>query len=221
MLNKNNKTAILLGASGLVGSFLLDILLDSEEYQTIIVFVRKQLEKQHSKLKQYVIDFDVPHTYKDLVVGDDLFCCLGTTIKQAGSQEAFRKVDLEYPTKFAQIAEENGIKQYLIITSVGADSHSSTFYLKTKGECEDDIRKRQISSISVFRPASLIGERKTKRWTESVSVPLLKVFSVFLFGRLKKYKPVSAEQVAKAMFIIAQNPQKGYNVYESDKIQTI
>lgn len=220
-LNRNNKTAILLGASGLVGSFLLDMLLDGEEYTSVIVFVRKHLNKVHPKLNQHVIDFDAPETYKDWVAGDDLFCCLGTTIKQAGSQEAFRKVDLEYPVVFAGMAKENGVKQYLIVTSIGADSRSSTFYLRTKGECENNLKQTGIPSISVFRPASLTGERKYKRWNEKISVPLLKVFSVFLIGRLKKFRPIAAEQVAKAMYCVAQEFKMGYTIYESDKIQSI
>lgn len=133
-MTENNKTAILLGASGLVGGFLLDMLLDCGTYNHVLIFVRKPLGKEHPILTEYVIDFDDPQSYKDLVKGDDLFCCLGTTIKKAGSQAAFRKVDYEYPITFAEIAKENGIKQYLIITAIGANAQSSVFYTRTKGE---------------------------------------------------------------------------------------
>ncbi|PXV61877.1 uncharacterized protein YbjT (DUF2867 family) [Dysgonomonas alginatilytica] len=220
-MTKNNKTAILLGASGLVGSFLLDILLNSEEYSSVVIFVRKEIARKHPKLIEHIIDFDRLDKYADLVQGDDLFCCLGTTIKQAKTREAFKQVDYYYPLKFAAMAKENGVKQYLMVTSIGANANSSVFYLKTKGECEEAIKKLNISSTSIFRPASLLGPRKVVRPQEKIGEVVMKIFSFCLLGKLKKYKPIQAEKVAQAMYTVAQSPKAGFNVYESDHIQSL
>ncbi|MBD8347944.1 NAD(P)H-binding protein [Dysgonomonas sp. HGC4] len=217
----NNKTAILLGASGLVGSFLLDILLNSEEYSSVVIFVRKEISRKHPKLVEHVIDFDQLDKYANLVQGDDLFCCLGTTIKQAKTREAFKKVDYYYPLRFAEMAKQNRVQQYLMVTSIGANAGSSVFYLKTKGECEEAIKKVNLSSTSVFRPASLLGPRKELRAQEKIGEAVLKLVSFLLVGKLKKYKPVQAEKVAQAMYTIAQSPKEGFSIYESNQIQSL
>lgn len=217
----NNKTAILLGASGLVGSFLLDILLNSEEYSSVVIFVRKEISRKHPKLVEHVIEFDQLDKYANLVQGDDLFCCLGTTIKQAKTREAFKKVDYYYPLRFAEMAKQNGVQQFLMVTSIGANAGSSVFYLKTKGECEEAIKKVNLSSTSVFRPASLLGPRKEVRAQEKIGEVVLKLVSFLLVGKLKKYKPVQAEKVAQAMYAIAQSPKEGFSIYESNQIQSL
>jgi len=218
---QEGKTALILGASGLVGSSLLPLLLDSENYSRVVAFVRSELSVSHPKLTVHQINFDQPILYRELVEGDDLFCCLGTTIGQAGSKEAFRRVDYEYPVNFAKIGKDNGVQQYLLISSIGADAHSSVFYLRTKGECEDAIRRQGIPSVSVFRPASLSGERKESRWGEKISLSLLKAFSFALKGKLAKYRPIEAQKVARVMYEIAQNPKAGFTVYESETMQTL
>ena len=217
----NNKTAILLGASGLVGSFLLDILLNSEEYRSVIIFVRKEIGLKHSKLTEHIIDFDQLDKYADLVQADDLFCCLGTTIKQAKTREAFKLVDYYYPLKFAEMAKKNGVTQFLMVTSIGANDTSSVFYLKTKGECEEAIKKLNLSSTSIFRPSSLLGPRKVVRPQERIGEIVMKVFSFCLIGKLKKYRPIQAQRVAEAMSIVAQSPKQGFTIYESDQIQLL
>lgn len=217
----NNKTAILLGASGLVGSFLLDILLNSEEYRSVIIFVRKEIGLKHSKLTEHIIDFDQLDNYADLVQADDLFCCLGTTIKQAKTREAFKLVDYYYPLKFAEMAKKNGVTQFLMVTSIGANDTSSVFYLKTKGECEEAIKKLNLSSTSIFRPSSLLGPRKVVRPQERIGEIVMKVFSFCLIGKLKKYRPIQAQRVAEAMSIVAQSPKQEFTIYESDQIQLL
>lgn len=217
----NNKTAILLGASGLVGSFLLDILLNSEEYRSVIIFVRKEIGLKHSKLTEHIIDFDQLDNYADLVQGDDLFCCLGTTIKQAKTREAFKLVDYYYPLKFAEMAKKNGVTQFLMVTSIGANDTSSVFYLKTKGECEEAIKKLNLSSTSIFRPSSLLGPRKVVRPQERIGEIVMKVFSFCLIGKLKKYRPIQAQRVAEVMSIVAQSPKQGFTIYESDQIELL
>ena len=215
------KTALIIGSTGLIGSHLLDLLLESQEYEKVITFVKRDSGIQHPKLKQHIIDFDKPDTYKELVVGDDFFCSIGTTIKKAGSQDAFRKVDFEYPKQFASLAQQNKVKQFLIITSLGADANSSNFYLKTKGEIQDFLKNCAFESISILQPSLLLGNRTEFRLGEKMGVYFMKLFSFLFIGNLKKYKAIQSEAVAKAMFIIAQKNYKGFQIIESDSIQEI
>lgn len=213
------KAAIVLGATGLVGSSLLRILLDSPLYDKVTTFVRRPLDILHPKLETHIIDFDDPDTYASSVMGDDLYCCLGTTMRKAGSREAFRKVDYEYPVRFAEIARRNDVKQYLLVSSIGADSDSSVFYLRTKGECEESVWRSGIPSVSVFRPASLTGNREEFRLGEKVSLALLRIFSFALAGKLAKYRPIEASRVAQTMYEVAQMPHAGNVIFESDEIR--
>ena len=215
------KTALIIGSTGLIGSHLLDLLLESQEYEKVITFVKRDSGIQHPKLKQHIIDFDKPDTYKELVVGDDFFCSIGTTIKKAGSQDAFRKVDFEYPKQFASLAQQNKVNQFLIITSLGADANSSNFYLKTKGEIQDFLKNCAFESISILQPSLLLGNRTEFRLGEKMGVYFMKLFSFLFIGNLKKYKAIQSEAVAKAMFIIAQKNYKGFQIIESDSIQEI
>lgn len=212
------KTAIILGASGLVGSHLLKDLLESDYYQKVIAFARRDLGIQPDKLTTHIVDFDKPDTYRSLVEGDDLFCCLGTTIGKAGSQDAFRKIDYELPISFARMAKDNGVQQYLLVSSIGANAKSSVFYLKTKGECEEVICNIGLDSVSIFRPASLSGNRQEFRLNEKIMLPILKLFSFLLVGKLRKYRPIEASKVAQTMFETAQKQSKGIHIFESDKI---
>ncbi len=123
------KTALMIGSTGLIGSHLLELLLHSNDYEKVITFVKRDTGIKHPKLTQHIIDFDKPETYKDSIIGDDFFCTIGTTIKKAGSKAAFRKVDFEYPQQFASFATENKVKQFLIVSSLGADLNSGNFYL--------------------------------------------------------------------------------------------
>lgn len=215
------KIAIIIGSTGMTGSHLLKILLTSGIYEKVISFVRHSTKISHPKLVQHVVDFDQPESYQDLIEGNDMFCCLGTTIKKAGSQEAFEKVDLKYPIQFAKIAASKGVKQYSIISSIGANTKSSNFYLRTKGKCEEELRKLAFQSISIFRPSLLIGNRKEFRLGEKVGEYMMKVFSIFFLGKIKKYKPVKSKNVAYAMYSIAQSNTVGYHIYESDEISDI
>ncbi|NDP28092.1 MAG: NAD(P)H-binding protein [Flavobacterium sp.] len=215
------KTALIIGSTGLIGSQLLNLLLESTEYEKVITFVKRDSGIQHPKLRQHIIDFDQQENYQNLVVGDDFFCTIGTTIKNAGSQEAFRKVDFEYPKEFAKIALQNKVKQFIIISSLDALSTSSNFYLKTKGEIEDFLRKCSFESIVILRPSLLLGNRKEFRLGEKIGAFFMKLFSFIFVGKIKKYKPIQGEDVAKAMISIAQKNYKGFHIIESDAIQEI
>lgn len=215
------KTAIIIGSTGLTGSQLLKTLLSSNVYEKVISFVRKETKISHPKLVQHVVDFADPESYEELIEGNDMFCCMGTTIKKAGTEEAFEKVDLAYPIQFARVAAGRGVKQYSIISSLGANPKSNNFYLRTKGRCEDELRKLPFQSISVFRPSLLLGNRKEFRLGEKTAEFLMKIFSIFFIGKLKKYRAIDIKKVAYAMFRIAQENTVGYHVYESDTIAEI
>jgi uncharacterized protein YbjT (DUF2867 family) len=215
------KTALIIGSTGLIGSQLLNFLLDNNDYLKVITFVKRDTGIKHPKLTQHVIDFDKPETYKDLVVGDDFFCTIGTTIKKAGSKEAFRKVDFEYPRQFAAFALQNKVKQFLIISSLGADAKSGNFYLKTKGEIQDFLKNCNFESVSDLQPSLLLGNRTEFRLGEKVGAFFMKTFSFLFLGNLKKYKPIEGKTVAKALLKIAQTNNKGFKIYESDAIQEI
>ncbi|UFH46165.1 oxidoreductase [Flavobacterium galactosidilyticum] len=215
------KTALVIGSTGLIGSHLLNLLLESSQYDKVVTFVKRDTGITHPKLRQHIIDFDKPETYKELVFGDDFFCTIGTTIKNAGSQQAFRKVDFEYPKQFARFALLNKVKHYLIISSLGADAKSGNFYLKTKGEIQDLLKDCNFESVSVLQPSLLLGDRTEFRFGEKVGGFFMKMLPFLFFGNLKKYKPIESTTVAKALLKIAQNNNKGFKIYESDLIQEI
>lgn len=215
------KTALMIGSTGLIGSQLLNLLLENANYDKVIAFVKRETDIQHTKLTQHIIDFDQPETYQELVKGDDFFCTIGTTIQKAGSQEAFRKVDFLYPRQFATFALQNNISQFLVISSLGAKATSVNFYLKTKGEIESFLQDCPFEHVAVLRPSLLLGNRKEFRLGEKAGAFVMKLFSFLLVGNLRKYKPIESKTVAKALLAIAQQNNRGFQIYESDVIQRI
>ena len=215
------KTALLIGSTGLIGRHLLELLLESDNYDNVITFVRKESGIKHPKLRQHIVDFDQPKSYQDLIKGNDFYCTIGTTINTAGSEKAFRKVDYEYPKQFASFALKNGIKQFLLISSLNANENSGNFYLKTKGKIQSFLKNADFESVSIVQPSLLLGDRKEFRFGERAGAVLMKVFSFLLIGSLKKYKPIHGDTVAKALFTLAQQEKKGFAIYESDALQQL
>lgn len=220
-IKEGKKTAILFGGSGLVGGFCLDLLLESPIYAKVLSFGRKKMNREHKKLEQIVIDFDNLSESENLIQGNDLFCTLGTTIKKAGSQEAFRKVDLVYPAEIAKIAVKNGVSQFILVSSAGADSNSSSFYTKVKGELEDVIRELPFWGIHILRPSLLLGNRKESRPLERFGIIVSRGIGFLMGDLLGKYQPVKAEDVAKAMVIEAQSLEGGIKRLTSDAMVKI
>lgn len=218
---KNNKTALVFGATGLIGNHLLHFLLMHAAYQKVVVFVRRPIGMEHPNLVQHVIDFDRPEQYRSLVRGNDLFCCLGTTMARAGSKEAFFKVDFTYAYEAASMAAKNGVSQFLLVSSVGADANSLFFYSKVKGQLEDEVQKLNFWSIHIFRPSVLLGERNENRWGEEIAGRLGRVIDRFTGGLLTKYRPIEADVVAKAMVSAAQGLEPGVHFYPSHWLQKV
>jgi uncharacterized protein YbjT (DUF2867 family) len=217
----SQRSALLVGATGLVGGHCLHYLLQADEYEKVIILVRRSLRMDHQKLEEHVVDFDKLDQYASLIRANDIFCCLGTTIKVAGSQPEFRKVDFTYTVQTCAIAAMNGADQLLVVTSLGANPNSKIFYNRTKGETEEALVKLPCETVHFFRPSLLLGERKESRSMEKAGISAMRGLSVLMAGPLKKYKPIDAKVVAHAMVLVAQETRSGVNVYESDRIQAI
>ena len=213
------RSALLLGATGLVGQHLLQHVLDSDDYDAVITLGRRAADQTHEKLTHHVIDFDQPPKDAAMYAAHDVFCCLGTTIKQAGSQEAFRKVDFTYPVRIGQRARAAGGKHYLIVTALGADPDSSIFYNRVKGEVERAVQQLGYDRVSLFRPSLLTGDRDESRLGERVAETVLKLARPLMVGPLKPYRPTPARAVAAAMQYIALQDGKGAAIYEPDAIK--
>ncbi len=217
----NNKTALIIGATGLVGGFVLEDLLNDDYYSEVIVLTRKSLNKSNPKLKEILVDFNNLENYKNDIKADTVFCCLGTTIKTAGSQEAFKKVDYEYPLRVAEIAKENGATNYLLISALGSSKSSIVFYNRVKGEVEADIAKLNFESFHILQPSLIIGERKESRTGEDIAQKLSPVYDAIMFGPLAKYKSIKASQIAKAMVYYSKLVTKGIMRHESSELQKV
>ncbi|MCG8579625.1 MAG: oxidoreductase [Bacteroidales bacterium] len=213
------KTALIAGATGLIGRSLIQLLLESNEYQNVIALVRKPSLAPHPKLDEQIIDFNQLKEFSVEGNADDVYCCLGTTIKTAGSQEAFSKVDYSYVLELAKWAHKNMCRHFSVVSSVGAKVNTSNFYLRTKGQMEQAISGLTIPSVQIFRPSLLLGQRNEFRLAEKVSEKVMLLFNPLLKGRLRKYRAIQASDVAKAMYNQAQNNRIGIKVFEGAEIR--
>jgi uncharacterized protein YbjT (DUF2867 family) len=210
------KTALIAGYTGLIGGELLNLLLNSAKYDKVIALGRREINLQHPKLKQVQVDFN-KLKLEDKV--DDVFCCLGTTIKKAGSQENFRLVDYQFPMNLAMAGLEAEASAILIVTAHGANSKSSIFYNKVKGEVEEGIRSLDYPKIEILRPSLLMGDREDTRLGESIGQLFMKVFSFLFIGPLKNIKGVKGTSVAKALLHYANDSSEGVTVHYSSELQ--
>ncbi|SEV94355.1 Uncharacterized conserved protein YbjT, contains NAD(P)-binding and DUF2867 domains [Chitinophaga sp. YR573] len=214
-------TAVVLGATGLTGNSLVTLLLHDNRFSKVKVLLRSPSLKQRPGLEAVIVDFDDEEGLASALHGDVLFCCIGTTIAKAGSKESFRKVDFEIPVRCATIAHRQNMQQFLLVSAVGANPASMNFYLRTKGETEQAIEKTGFSALHIFRPAVLLGPREEFRLGEWIGKFLTLVFYFLLQGRWRKYRPIKAVNVAKAMINAAINTPSGTHVYESDAIKEL
>ena len=210
------RTALLAGSTGLIGKQLLELLLSDPHYTAVKAISRKPLAIQHAKLQNIVSDLDTLTEHHDQLKADDVFCCLGTTIKQAGSQAAFRKVDYDYPLELAKLTKNQGATQFLIITALGSDAKSGIFYNQVKGEVEQAIDAVGFDSYHIFRPSLLLGERTEKRAGEGAATVVYKALGFMI---PLKYKAIDSAKVAKAMLHFAQQNSKGKFIHESKELQ--
>ncbi len=201
-----SKTACLFGATGLVGSHLLEKLTEDAHYHEVKVFVRRLPDVSlSSKVKFYLIDFDHLSEFKREITGDDIYIALGTTIATAGSKSAFWKVDFTYCAEIIKIAGANGVKRLLFVSSAGANKHSFIYYSRVKGLIEEVLIKSDIPSVTIFRPNFLEGDRKEKRPVELWMKKINQKFPWIYRGFLRKFSPIHAEEVANAMIFCANS----------------
>lgn len=209
------RTANVIGATGLVGKALVQQLLNDERFEKVRIFVRRETGLKHPKLEQLIVDFGKTETWEKQLTGDILFSALGTTLKQAGSKEKQFEIDFTFNLNFAQKAKENGIENYILVSSVGANSQSSIFYTKMKGELDEAVAKLGFQNLAILRPASLTGARENRRIAEEISVPVLNFLTRFV---LKNYRPISDQTVAKAMINGALRKTGDKKIWEGSEV---
>lgn len=214
------RTAILAGATGLVGSACLRLLLRDPTYDRVVALVRHPLAETDPKLEIRVTDFEQLGGI-DLPAGADIFCALGTTIRKAGSQAAFRQVDYEYPRALALRGAAFDARQFALISSVGANADSGTFYLRIKGETERAIASLPFHAVHIFRPGILTGTRAESRPAERVGIAFTRLFEFALTGALRKYRAMPADLLATAMVAAARQAQAGAHIYHYDEIRAL
>jgi uncharacterized protein YbjT (DUF2867 family) len=215
------RTALVLGATGLVGSRCVVHLLASRTYEGVTCLVRapRNTTTVDERMHDRVVDFH-SLTEGDVDAVDDVFCAIGSTMKKAGSREAFRRIDYELPLDVARLAVAKGAKRIALVSSVGADARSSNFYLKTKGELEDALAALPLQALHVFRPSFLVGDRKESRPGETVATTLGRVAGAVLVGGLRKYRPIDADQVGSAMVaaMVGPDPEPSRQLHEYGSI---
>jgi uncharacterized protein YbjT (DUF2867 family) len=214
---RSARIAVIAGASGLVGGQCLQLLLQSPDYDQVIAFVRRPLENSDAKLRQVIVDFSCLPPLPEFG-GADVFSALGTTMKVAGSRDAFRKVDFDAALAFATAAAQGGARQFTVVSSIGADVHSHAFYLKVKGELEEALKLLPFGSLHIFRPSFLAGDRPDARAAERVGIAVAKTLDFAFVGKFKKYSPVEASELAAAMLNAAHLVKAGTHIYEYEQI---
>lgn len=214
-------SALLLGATGLVGGHVLDLLLDDPAYGRVVVLGRRPVDRQHPKLQQHVADLGRLEEHAALFAVDDVFCCLGTTIRAAGSQDAFRRVDHDYVVGSARVAAGAGARRYLLVTAAGADAGSRIFYNRVKGEAEAGVRAQPFEAVVILRPSLILGPREQRRTAEAVFQRVAPALGWMLVGPLRRYRAVDARAVARAMVRAAKERTRGIRIVESEEIQEI
>jgi uncharacterized protein YbjT (DUF2867 family) len=215
------KTALIAGSTGLIGNELLQFLLNGKEYEKVTAIVRRPLEIKHPKLDEKIVDFDKLEEYKESFAVDDVFCCLGTTIKKAKTKEAMWKIDVDYPVAMAKLASSQGAKKFLLVSSMNADPDSPIFYSQMKGKLEVAIKQIPFESTSIFRPSLLLGNRQEYRLGERAAAAIFTMVPFLFAGPLKKYKAIEGKTVASAMYRAAQGNKSGVTIYPSEQIQEI
>lgn len=213
------KKALVLGATGLIGSHLLELLLKDEAYGEVLVFVRRTLPISNPKLRQIQLEnFHQLDQYEADFRVNDVFCCLGTTIKKAKSKALFKEVDFTFPLLAAKLAIAQDADRFLLVSSMGADVNSRFFYSQVKGEVEKAIQDLGLRTFLIFRPSLLLGDRAEFRLGERLSGWISQPLSFLFAGSLRKYRPIQAARVAEVMHRMAQTFLPGTQIFENDQM---
>ena len=216
------RSALLLGATGLVGGHVLELLLDDPATRRVVVLARRPSGRAHPKLEERIGPLEGMEAHAADFAADAVFCCLGTTIRAAGSREAFRRVDHGYPVAAARLAAARGAGAFLLVSAAGADARSRIFYNQVKGEAERDVAASGVPRVVILRPSLLLGHRDENRPGEAIAQKLLPRLSPLLVGPLRRYRAIDARAVARAMVRLGAGAgAPGVRIVESDEIQEI
>ncbi len=214
------KSAILLGATGLTGGYLLKILLNDPKYDKVKVFSRSSVGIKHDKLEEHLVDMLKLEEYKNDFHADEVYCCIGTTKRKTPDKDLYKKIDYGIPVTAARLCREKNIQTFLVISALGADANSSIFYNKVKGKMQHDVLEAGIANTYIFQPSLIAGNREEERFYEKLGIKGMKVFNNLLIGSFKKYRSIRPETIARAMNKCAN---AGYSkiLIESDEIKEI
>lgn len=207
--------ALVIGATGATGKELVDLLLKDNNYTAVSIFVRRSTGKSHPKLTEHVVDFSNVSSFQDLITGDVLFSCLGTTLKDAGSKEKQWKIDYDIPAEFAAAAKQNNVKSLVLVSSYGASAKSSVYYSMMKGKLEDYLQELHFSQYIIFRPGPLIREN-TDRLGEKISIKVIKFFNAI--GLFKNLKPITTAFLAEKLVKATETLPEGMTILELNSI---
>lgn len=213
-------TATLVGATGLIGSYLLQELLNDTYFDTVRILIRRPVDITHPKLEKKIVDFnDSDSLLVALSNSDVLFCAIGSTMKNVkGDKEAYRKIDFEIPVKLARFCKMTGCEKFILVSSAGANSQSRNFYQRLKGETDEAVKGSGLKTIHIMRPSLLLGERKEFRLGENIGKAIMTSLS-FLIP--EKYKAIQGRDVAKVMLALAKKNDEGILVHENTEIRNL
>ena len=214
------KTALLFGASGLVGSHVLSQLISNNNYSKIKLFVRSSIDISDPKIEIIETDFNNLENHREDIKGDDCFFCIGTTKQNSPDKNEYKRVERDIPVEIAEIAKANSVNSFVYVSSGFADSKNSGAYLRYKGEVEEELKKLNFRKLGIMRPSFLLGNRKEKRFGEKIGIFFFKLLSPLFLGPLKKMKPIHSEKVAKAMIKVSNGDFKQH-IFESNEIAEI
>jgi len=219
----SEKTAAILGSTGMIGSYLSDLLLADEYFNTVRVLVGRPVLKKSTRMEVKLVDFNDAESFKLALEGcDTIFSCIGTTQKNVkGNNELYRKIDFDIPMKAAQFGKEVGCTKFILVSSVGANSKSNTFYLKLKGELEEAIHKVGLDEVHIMQPSMLLGERTEKRTAEKLIQGAMNFLNPIFGGSLRKYRAIHGKSVATAMLKLAKEDKPGFFRYTYDDIKKL
>ncbi|MFC7678872.1 NAD(P)H-binding protein [Paenibacillus sp. GCM10028914] len=223
MIKSQGVTAIVAGATGLVGRELVKMLLNHPAYNRVVVLVRREIGLSHPKLEERHISFDrlEQEVEGEMFKDADVFCSLGTTIKQAGSQEAFRRVDHDYPLALGRVARQNGAASFIIVTAMGSSDRSKLFYNRVKGETERDLALLGLSRLVVLKPSLMFGDRAENRPGERAAIVIFRLIGALMIGPLARYRAIESRIVSQVMVLAARREGPSLEVLESEQISAL
>ncbi|CAM1354182.1 NAD(P)H-binding protein [Tenacibaculum insulae] len=215
------KTAIILGATGLTGNSLLHKLIEDDRYESIKLFSRTKIKHLPNKVTQFIGDILNLKQFKTDFTADEVYCCIGTTAKKTPDKNAYKQIDFGIPVTAAKLSKENNIHTFLVVSALGANTKSSVFYNKTKGEMEQSVLHQKIKNTFILRPSLIGGKRKERRVLEKIGLIVFNIIQPLFIGKLKQYKIIDAENIAQAMLNLANDFKSNQTIISSNEIKNI